>query len=325
MVYLYSNKTKEITRYDRSVVVNTDEMINLETIHKEDIRNNYGKIVYNETTQKPEYKPNYVSIVVDKTNNNFSRVLVKGEDDENNYYTDVLFKDYVNNTSIDVYNKVSKFYNGKFYLFDKDKKMKYNPTNNTWNIDIEEYKKTIIEKISGAEEEIRHHGFYHNLLGEDKTFLQPFRNVNKDNDQTTLLALRYSSPQPVRKLKLFVEDETTGKRATAPKTFYWIMNGQVSDIVLDSISTLILAYSESVKAGMNYIIKKVKSTVNLEELKDIEKKYVQMILISMKQAIESNPANLALLNHNKDEIKKQNIQLIKDNNFVAGGDYNGDV
>ena len=325
MVYLYSNKTKEITKYENSISVSSDEMINLESVHKDDIRNNYGKIVYNETTHKPEYKPNYVSIVVDKSTNNFTRVAVKVEDDENNYYTDVLFKDYVDNTSIDVYNKVSKFYEGKFYLFDNDRKMKYNATNNTWNIDIEEYKKTIIEKISNSEEEIRHHGFYHNLLGEDKTFLQPFRNVNKDNDQTTLLALRYSSPQQVRKLKLFVEDSVTGKRATSPKTFYWIMNGQVSDIVLDSISTLVLAYSESIKAGMAYMIQKVKSINKLEDLKDIEKKYIQMILISMKQAIESNPANLALLQHNKEEIKKQNIQLIKDNNFVAGGDYNGDI
>ena len=103
------------------------------------------------------------------------------------------------------------------------------------------------------------------------------------------------------------------------------MDGQVSDIVLDSISTLVLAYSESIKAGMAYMIQKVKSTNSLEDLKDIEKKYVQMILMSMKQAIEANPANLALLRHNKEEIKKQNIQLIKDNNFVAGGDYNGDV
>ena len=323
MIYLYNKQTKQITKYENSILLDKENVSDLESVHKDDIRNNYGKIIYDESQKKVIYEPNYVSIVVNKHTNDFSRVNVKGEDDNDKYYTDVLFKDYVNHTSIDVYNKVAKFYNNKFYLFDVDKKMKYIPDTNTWTIDIEKFKESIIEKVLESEDDVRHHGFYHNLFGADKTFLQPFRNVDKDNDQTTLLALRYSIDRRVRKLKVFTENPDTGKRNTNPKTFYWILNGQVSDTILDSLSTLVVAYSESIKSGMNFLIAKIKSTNNIEDLKDIDKKYVQMILMSMKKAIESNPENMALLTQKMKEIEKENVELVKDNNFVGGVTYNG--
>lgn len=323
MIYLYNKQTKQINRYDNSILLNEENMSNLESVHKDDLRNNYGKIIYDEANHRAVYEPNYISIVVDKHTNDFTRVNIKGEDDDDKYYADVLFKDYVNHTSIDVYNKVAKFYENKFYLFDVDKKMKYVPADNRWVIDIEKFKESIIEKIMNSEDEIRHHGFYHNLFGPDKTFLQPFRNVDKDNDQTTLLALRYSIDRRVRKLKVFTENTETGRRNTNPKTFYWILNGQVSDTILDSLSTLVVAYSESIKSGMAFAIGKVKSTNNLSDLEDIDKKYVQLILMSMKKAIESNPENLALLNAKIETIKKENVTLVKDENFVGGVTYNG--
>ena len=323
MIYLYDKQTKQITRYVHSILLNEENMSDLESVHKDDLRNNYGRIVYDEAKNKAVYEPNYISIVVDKHTNDFSRVNVKGEDDNDKYYIDVLFKDYVNHTSIDVYNKVAKFYENKFYLFDIDKKMKYVPEDNRWVLDIDKFKDSIVEKIMGAEDEIRHHGFYHNLFGPENTYLQPFRNVDKDNDQTTLLALRYSIDQRVRKLKVFVENPTTGKRDTNPKTFYWIMNGQVSDTILDSLSTLVVGYSESIKSGMAYVINKVRSSNSLEELKDIDKKYIQYVLMSMKKAIESNPENMALLNAKIEAIKKENVTLVKDKSFVGGVNYNG--
>lgn len=323
MIYLYNKLTKQISKYENSILLDTDNVSNLESVHKDDLRNNYGKIVFDEVKNKAIYEPNYISIVVDKHTNDFTRVNVKGEDNDDHYFVDVLFKDYVNHTSIDVYNKVAKFYDNKFFLFDNDKKMKYVAENNQWVIDIDKFKNSIIEKILNSEDELRHHGFYHNLFGNDKTYLQPFRNVDRDNDQTTLLALRYSIDQRVRKLKVFVENTETGKRNTNPKTFYWIMNGQVSDTILDSLSTLVVAYSESIKSGMAFIVNKVKNTNILEDLQDIDNKYIQLILMSMKKAIESNPENLALLKSKIKIIEDEHITLVKDDNFVGGVTYNG--
>ena len=317
-IYVYSKRTKEITKLEDYTLLDTTKMADLYLVHKEDIRNNFGKIVVDETTMEPKYQPNYVSMVVDKATNDFTKVFQKGTDDDDKYYVDVLFKDYVDNTSIDLFNKVAKYYNNKFYVFEKIEEYIYNATDNTWILDVEKYKKKIINKIANSEEEIRHHGFYHSLFDDGKMYVQPFRNVNKDNDQTTLLALRYSVPQTVRKIKIFQEDEK-GKRATAPGTYYWVMNGQLSNILLDSISTLIVAYSESVKQGMELLINKVKGMTDLEELKDVDQKYVQMILIGMKKAIEADPNNLALLNANKKKIKDENITLVKDvNGSVLG-------
>ena len=323
MIYLYNKLTKQISKYENSILLDKDNVSNLESVHKDDLRNNYGKIVFDEVKNKAIYEPNYISIVVDKHTNDFTRVNVKGEDNDDHYFVDVLFKDYVNHTSIDVYNKVAKFYDNKFFLFDNDKKMKYVAENNQWVIDIDKFKNSIIEKILNSEDELRHHGFYHNLFGNDKTYLQPFRNVDRDNDQTTLLALRYSIDQRVRKLKVFVENTETGKRNTNPKTFYWIMNGQVSDTILDSLSTLVVAYSESIKSGMAFIVNKVKNTNILEDLQDIDNKYIQLILMSMKKAIESNPENLALLKSKIKIIEDEHITLVKDDNFVGGVTYNG--
>ena len=323
MIYLYNKLTKQISKYENSILLDTDNVSNLESVHKDDLRNNYGRIVFDEVKNKAVYEPNYISIVVDKHTNDFTRVNVKGEDNDDQYFVDVLFKDYVNHTSIDVYNKVAKFYDKKFFLFDNDKKMKYVAESNQWVIDIDKFKNSIIEKILNSEDELRHHGFYHNLFGNDKTYLQPFRNVDRDNDQTTLLALRYSIDKRVRKLKVFVENTETGKRNTNPKTFYWIMNGQVSDTILDSLSTLVVAYSESIKSGMNFIVNKVKNTNTLEDLQDIDHKYIQLILMSMKKAIESNPENLALLKAKTKIIEDEHITLVKDDNFVGGVTYNG--
>ena len=125
MIYLYNKLTKQISKYENSILLDTDNVSNLESVHKDDLRNNYGKIVFDEVKNKAIYEPNYISIVVDKHTNDFTRVNVKGEDNDDHYFVDVLFKDYVNHTSIDVYNKVAKFYDNKFFLFDNDKKMKY--------------------------------------------------------------------------------------------------------------------------------------------------------------------------------------------------------
>lgn len=318
MLYIYSKKTKDITKIENSVILDTDKMENLLSIHKEDLRNNFGEIVVNTTTMEPEFKPTYVSIVVDKATNNFTRVGIKGEDDATKYYVDVLFKDYVNHTSIDVYNKVAKFFEGKFYMFDIQEEKEYKATDNTWILSVDKYKKKILNKIENSEDELRHHGFYHSLFSDGKTYLQPFRNVTKDNDQATFLGLKIMVPQSVRKVKIFVEDEK-GNRATDPGTFYWIGNGQLSDIILESISTLIIAYSESVKYGIQMMKKRVQAITDLEQLKDIDKKYIQMTLLGMKQAIENVPENMTLLTHNKNRIKAENPTLIKDEGTIFGG------
>ena len=318
MLYIYSKKTKDITKIENSVILDTDKMENLLSIHKEDLRNNFGEIIVNPTTMEPEFKPTYVSIVVDKATNNFTRVGVKGEDDATKYYVDVLFKDYVNHTSIDVYNKVAKFFEGKFYMFDIQEEKEYKATDNTWILSVDKYKKKILNKIENSEDELRHHGFYHSLFSDGKTYLQPFRNVTKDNDQATFLGLKIMVPQSVRKVKIFVEDDK-GNRATDPGTFYWIGNGQLSDIILESISTLIIAYSESVKYGIQMMKKRVQAITDLEQLKDIDKKYIQMTLLGMKQAIENVPENMALLTHNKNRIKAENPTLIKDEGTIFGG------
>lgn len=318
MLYIYSKKTKDITKMDDAIVLDSDKMDNLIMVHKEDLRNNFGEIIVNPATNEPEYKPNYVSIVVDKATNNFTRVNTKGEDDENTYYTDVLFKDYVNYTSIDVYNKVAKFYNNQFYMFEIQEEYDYKAEDNSWVLSIEKYKKKIIKKIENSEDELRHHGFYHSLFSDGKMYLQPFRNVTKDNDQATFLGLKIMIPQAVRKVKIFVED-ANGNRATDPGTFYWVANGQLSDIILESISTLIIAYSESVKQGIKMMSRKVQNLTDLEQLKDIDKKYIQMILLGMKQAIEGVPENLALLKHNMAKIKAENPTLVKDTGTIFGG------
>lgn len=323
MIYLYSTRTKEITKYDNAVILNENDMSNLELVHKEDIRNNFGKIVVNPKTMTPEYVPTKVWIAVNKTTNDFVKVNVKGEDDENTYYAEVLFKDYVDHTSIDVYNKVAKFYNGQFFMFPVDKIKKYNAKDNSWVIDIDRFRSNIIDKISNAEDDIRHHGFYYSLFPDGETYLQPFRNVNRDNDQTTILALLANKIPLARKLKIFSEDPTTGERLTAPKTFKWILNGQVTDTVLDALSILIMAYSESIKAGMNWLIKKTQDTNSIAELEQIDQHYIKMILLAMQRSIEGNVAHKALLDQVRAKIASEHIDLVPDNNFVGGSEFNG--
>ena len=82
MIYLYNKQTKQINRYDNSILLDGENMSNLESVHKDDLRNNYGTIVYDEANHRAVYEPNYISIVVDKHTNDFTRVNVKGEDDD---------------------------------------------------------------------------------------------------------------------------------------------------------------------------------------------------------------------------------------------------
>lgn len=321
-IYAYNKKYNSITILEDTVILDTEEMENLEAVHREDIRNTFGKIIVDNETMTPKYEPTKALIVVDKITNNFSRVQVKGEDDESKYYAEVLFKDLVNHTNIDTFNKISKFYKGKFYLFDNDRRKVYNPENNTWSYDLVEYRNYLIDIVSKSEGELRQHGFYHSLLPDGKTYLQPFRNVEKDNDHATIIGLTYL-PKSIRKIKLFVEDENTGKRLTAPKTFYWVPAGKLPDVFLTAIIMLITGYSESIKAGISLMLQKIQSTSAIEELEEIEKKYKQMILLGMRKAIEGDPNNAAILQEYKEKIAKEDIELILDNNFVAGAEFNG--
>lgn len=323
MIYIYSKKTKEINKYD-GVVLDTDDMEDLLSLHKEDIRNNFGKIIVDESTMTPKYVPTTVIIAVNTATNDFTKVNIKGEDDENTYYKEVLFKDYVNHHSIDVYNKVAKYYNNSFHLFNKDNTKKYITASNTFEIDTDKLKEDIINTISNSEDDLRHHGFYYSIYDDGETYLQPFRNVNRDNDQTTILALSANKFKGTRRLKIFSEDPITGERMTAPKTFKWIMGEHVTDTLLDALSILIMAYSESVKAGMLAMIEKVKNTSNIEELLEIKKHYIQMILITMRKFIEGNKEHAVLIKHIKDKLKSENIELIPDKSFVAGSEFNGE-
>lgn len=319
MLYIYSEKNDDIMEMTDAYVIDPIEYENLKTIHKEDLRNAFGKIVVNPETKRPEYRDNMVHILVDKKTNNFTRVFVKGMDTEDSYYALVKNKDFVNHSAIDSYSKIAKYYDGQFHLFDNERDKVYNPADNTWSLDLEKFKASIIKKIQNSENELRHHGFYNDLYGADNIYLQPFRTIEGDNDQTVLFGVRYVLPKQVRKLKLFKEDPVTGARLTAPKTFYWLIRTDVSDLVLDSTLMLIIAYSETIKSGIAQMVEKVKNTNNLEVLQDIDKKYVKMILFGMKQAIESVPQNKALLDHAKEEIKKANLTHILDDGIVGGG------
>lgn len=324
MIYIYNTVTDSILRLNDSIVIDSEKIESLENLHKMELQNNYGKIIINKETLLPEYVDNKIIIAINKNTNNFNKVLEKGIENEDVYYAEVTMKDYSTYSSYNnLYDvtgksKIAKYFNGQFHLFNYEKFKKYDAKTNSWSTDKDKYKEYLKEKIMGSETIIRHHGFYHEFFADGRVYLQPFRNVDKDNDQTTLMSLLTTVPQQVRKIKLFVEDDVTKTRLTDPKTFYWIMNGQVSDLLLKSLNMLMVGYSESLKSGMLSVVQAVENTEDLEILYDIEEKYVRMVLINMRKAIENDPMNKTLLEQTKEALKKENVKIVKDNNFIGG-------
>ena len=318
MIYVYSKRTNEILEIPEAIVLDGNKMETLKAVHRDDLRNAFGRIVVE--NNEPVYKDNTIFIMVEKATNNFTKVDVKGEDSDDYYYAEVKNKDYIVHSAIDSLTNVAKFFKGEFFLFPIEKDKIYDAKTNKWSLDLELFRKSVLETVSGCEDELRQHGFFHNIFGTE-TFVQPFRNVNKENDQTVLLTQRVATHQSSRRIKVFPYDTTTNKRLSKPGEFYWIMNGQVSDTVLDALLSLMAGYSESVKAGIASLVRKIQETNSIETLKDIKEKYVYMILYGMQQALESSPANKALIEATKKKIKAENIQLVKDNNFVGGSEY----
>ena len=318
MIYIYSKKTGEILEIEDATILDSTTMDTLKAVHKEDIRNAFGRIVVENDT--PVYRDTYINIIVDKKTNDFAKISNAGKDDENFYYTKVKNKDYITHTAINSLTTVSKYFNGSFHTFPKENDKIYDAKTNTFSLDLKLFKESIINMVTSCEDELRQHGFFHNLFGTE-TYVQPFRNANKENDQTVLLAQRVSTHVSARRIKIFTYDIEKRKRLTSPGEFYWIMDGQVSDTVLDALLTLIAGYSESVKAGIAGMIKKIEDTNNIDTLKDIKEKYVYMILHNMQVALESSATNKKLIEQVKQKIQEEKIILVKDDNFVGGSTY----
>lgn len=310
-IYIYTDN-KEILSIKNAELIDTEKMETIQSIYKDDIRNAFGKIVINEETFEPEYKDNYMTIMVEKNTNNFTRVDNPRPEDNDYYFATVTVKDFTRAKSIDTTKYVSKYFNNSFYTLEIIRDSNYNPTTNDWDLDLEKYRSTIIEKLKNSEDEIRQHGFPHSLYGGGKKWLQPFRTVQNDNDQTVLLNLKLTIPLPLRRLKAWVEDDD-GRRVTESRKYYWLKPGCVTDTVLDSLLMLMTGYSEYLRTGLYQLIATTAQETNLERLKDIDKKYVQIVLNNLRNVIENQPVNKKLLDDQKKKLQAEGIDVILDN------------
>ena len=304
-IYLYHNSAKQLIAYNDVTVIDTVAISVLESVHKEDIDKGFGKIIIDE---KDGYKPKYVEsnvfIMIDKKTNDFSRVDFKGTDDENFYYTEVSNKDFVYYYYQDRSLKVVKYFENAFHIFDNDATKDYNPVTNTMDLNLEKYKNKIIHLIANSEDDIKHHGFYHDIFG--KEYCQPFRNT-PENDLLIISTMITNAPLEMRALKLFKEDPTTKKRLTATGTCDWLVQQQVTDEILKVIAQFITIYSSYVKVGMEQLILNVQNETALPKLQYIEANYIVIILRNLKKQIEEVATVAKVINDIKAFIKAKNL------------------
>ena len=314
-VYLYHNSAKQLTVYNGVTIIDTVAISVLESLHKDELDRGFGKIVIDENDNfRPKYVESKVYIMIDKKTNDFSRVDFPGTDDENFYYTEVSNKDFVYYYYQDRSLKVVKYFNNSFHIFDNDITKDYNPSNNSMELNLEKYKNKIVHDIAKSEDDIKHHGFYHDIFG--KEYCQPFRNT-PENDLLIISNMVNNAPLEMRALKLFKEDPTTKARLTASGTCDWLVQQQVTDEILKVLTQFITIYSSYVKVGMEQLILNVQNETNLQKLQYIEANYIVIILRNLKKQIEEVATVNNVITKIKAYIKSKNIVPSDENGLAA--------
>lgn len=284
---IYDKESDTLLSSEKLILIDNTEY-NIVAIDKsEEIANGYGEVAINKTTLKPEYREFKLFISVNKDTNDFKMVDSLLEETPSIYGKEITYKSFLDADSKKRVGKIVKYKDNKFHVFDDEYDKSYDKTTNTMKFDLLKFKKAVLEKVKNSNEEIRTHGFYYTIAGEE--YLQPFREV-PTNDMTTLKNIRDETPDELRALKIFREDTSTKERVTDPTKLRWLKGPEECPrLFIEYMIKLLNGYHSYLPEAILKVVANTDTKMTESELRYIEKNYVSIVLRALQTQIESLP------------------------------------
>lgn len=287
IVRIYDKETETLLSSDKIVVIDNVEYNRIAIDKAKEIALGYGYIGVNKVTLSPEYVEFKLFISVDKDTNDFQMVDSLLEETPSLYGREVTYKEYLDADSKKRVGKIVKYKDNTFHIFDEEYDKSYDKATNSMKFDLTKYKKYVLDKVRNSNDEIRNHGFYFTLAGEE--YLQPFREV-PTNDMTTLKNIRDETPDALRALKIFREDPSTKERITDPVRLRWLKGPEECPrLFIEYMIKLLNGYHSYLPEAILQVLAQTDSKMTEPELRYIEKNHVSIVLRALQNQIERLP------------------------------------
>ena len=286
IIRLYDKNTKTILESDSLVVIDENKYNEVAINKSKELFNGYGKIYIDENDNYlPKYKDVTVFISVEKATNDYTLTDSLIEETSYFYGKEVSYSDYLVNDAKKRVGDIVKYKDNEFHVFKETYDKSYDADTNTLKFDFDKYKANVIKRIEKSNEEIRQHGYYWDLRGEE--YLQPFREI-PTNDMTTLKQLRDDTPAELRAIKIFYEDPATKTRVTENNVIKWLKGSvEAPEFLFTYLIQLTNGYHSYLSEGILNMVARVKLMTSESDIRHIEQNYVELILRAIKTKITS--------------------------------------
>mgnify|MGYP000862091534 FL=1 len=284
IIRLYDKNTKTILESDSLIIIDNNKYNEVAINNSKELFNGYGKIYIDENDNYlPKYKDVTVFISVEKATNDYTLIDTLIEETNYFYGKEVNYRDYLVNDAKKRIGDIVKYKDNAFHVFKETYDKSYDVATNSLKFDFNKFKDNVIKKIEKSNEEIRQHGYYWDLRGEE--YLQPFREI-PTNDMTTLKQLRDDTPEELRAIKVFYEDAATKTRVTENSAIKWL-KGKVEapEFLFTYLIQLTNGYHSYLSEGILEMVARIKLMTSESDIRHIEQNYVELILRGLKSKI----------------------------------------
>lgn len=284
IIRLYDKNTKTILESENLIIIDDNKYNEVAVNNAKEIFNGYGKIYIDENDNfTPKYKDVTVFISVEKATNDYTLTDTLIEETSYFYGKEVSYRDYLTNDAKKRIGDIVKYKDNAFHVFKETYDKSYDVATNTLKFDFDKFKNNVVKKIERCNEEVRQHGYYWELLGQE--YLQPFREV-PTNDMTTLKQLRDDTPEELRAIKIFHEDPSTKTRVTENNLIRWLKGKEEApEFLFTYLIQLTNGYHSYLSEGILDMVTRVKAMTNESDIRHIEQNYIELILRGLKSKI----------------------------------------
>ncbi len=260
-MYIFNKNTQQTQRLNEEVVIfeekDYDKVV---TDNYEDLSNGYGYITANDDN-KPEYKEYFDWIAVNKDKYYWTEGNVENDDNFYSVYLSVktikeMGKLRVSSPAIQI-----MYFDDEFHIFEIDNGYTFDYKNKKVVRDDAALINQMMYSLNNVNIDylVRYNGFP--LIIGDKTYLQPFRNVE---DLIYFQTMKNDFLPEERILKLY----NIAEDGSRDKTFDTIKGISISDDLLTGIIKKIILYGNELKVQIEYFLNEINK---FREDNDIEK------------------------------------------------------